>query len=60
MLSFLAGHYAACCDIINPLFDYIPPELITLYVPQTFGIAPSHVYRLLGEYYHPDDIDRNL
>ncbi|KXJ69967.1 translation initiation factor eIF-2B subunit beta [Aedes albopictus] len=39
----------------NPAFDYVPPELVTLFVTNTGGNAPSYVYRLLSELYHPDD-----
>lgn len=42
--------------IINPLFDLIPSQLISLYISHTSAISPSHVYRLIGDYYHPDDI----
>ena len=42
-------------DIINPAFDYVPPELVDLYVTNTGGHQPSYIYRLLAEYYHPDD-----
>uniref|UniRef100_A0A1Q3FC32 Translation initiation factor eIF2B subunit beta n=1 Tax=Culex tarsalis TaxID=7177 RepID=A0A1Q3FC32_CULTA len=39
----------------NPVFDYVPPELVTLFITNTGGNAPSYVYRLLSELYHPDD-----
>uniref|UniRef100_A0A914UNG6 Translation initiation factor eIF2B subunit beta n=1 Tax=Plectus sambesii TaxID=2011161 RepID=A0A914UNG6_9BILA len=60
VLPFSQASSYGGADVICPLFDYIPPELVTLYIPQTFGIAPSHVYRLLGEYFHPEDIEHNL
>ncbi|XP_054012761.1 translation initiation factor eIF-2B subunit beta isoform X1 [Hylaeus anthracinus] len=41
----------------NPVFDYVPPELVTLFITNTGGNAPSYVYRLLSELYHPDDYD---
>lgn len=40
-----------------PVFDYVPPELITLFISNTGGHAPSYVYRLLSELYHPDDYE---
>ncbi|XP_033324941.2 eukaryotic translation initiation factor 2B subunit beta [Megalopta genalis] len=43
--------------IYNPVFDYVPPELVTLFISNTGGNAPSYVYRLLSELYHPDDYD---
>lgn len=39
----------------NPVFDYVPPELVTLFINNTGGNAPSYTYRLLSELYHPDD-----
>lgn len=35
----------------NPAFDYIPPELISLFITDAGGYTPSYVYRLLTEYY---------
>jgi translation initiation factor eIF-2B subunit beta len=42
-------------DIVNPLHDYIQPQHISLYVTNVGSFQPSYVYRLLSEYYHPDD-----
>lgn len=42
-------------DILNPSYDYIPPELVDLYITNTGGHQTSYVYRLLGEYYHTND-----
>lgn len=42
-------------DVLNPEYDYIPPDLLDLYLTNTGGHQPSYVYRLLAEYYHPDD-----
>lgn len=43
--------------VVNPAFDYIPPDLISLYLTNMGGHNPSYIYRLLSEYYHPDDLD---
>jgi translation initiation factor eIF-2B subunit beta len=37
------------------VFDYVPPELISLFVTDTGGYTPSYVYRLLAEYYSRED-----
>ena len=42
-------------DFVNPVHDYIPPQLIDLYVTNIGGFQPSYIYRLLAEYYHSDD-----
>uniref|UniRef100_A0A668RYG3 Translation initiation factor eIF2B subunit beta n=1 Tax=Oreochromis aureus TaxID=47969 RepID=A0A668RYG3_OREAU len=38
-----------------PVFDYVPPELITLFISNIGGHAPSYIYRLMSELYHPED-----
>ena len=43
----------------NPMFDYVPPELISLFVTDTGGYTPSYIYRLLAEYYTREDFDLN-
>ncbi|GAB6026561.1 Translation initiation factor eIF-2B subunit beta [Chamberlinius hualienensis] len=47
-------------QIYNPAFDYVPPELITLFIFNIGGNAPSYIYRLISEMYHPDDSDLNF
>ncbi|XP_014479289.1 PREDICTED: translation initiation factor eIF-2B subunit beta [Dinoponera quadriceps] len=44
-------------EAYNPMFDYVPPDLVTLFITNTGGNAPSYVYRLLSELYHPDDYE---
>jgi len=44
-------------DIPCPLFDYVPPDLVTLFVSNIGGHAPSYVYRLLSDLYHQEDYD---
>ncbi|VDD89352.1 unnamed protein product [Enterobius vermicularis] len=41
--------------IVNPLFDLIPAQLVSLYICHTSVLSPPHVYRLIGDYYHPND-----
>ena len=41
--------------VANPAFDYVPPELISLLLTNIGGNHPSYIYRLVQEYYHPDD-----
>eukprot|EP00054_Salpingoeca_dolichothecata_P019878 m.124368 g.124368 ORF g.124368 m.124368 type:complete len:67 (-) comp23418_c2_seq1:141-341(-) len=42
---------------VLPMFDYVPPDLINLFVSNIGGNASSYVYRLLSEYYHEDDYE---
>ncbi|XP_065904364.1 translation initiation factor eIF2B subunit beta-like [Dysidea avara] len=55
IMSFSEGKTMAKVHIQNPVFDYVPPELITIFIFNIGGNAPSYVYRLLSELYHPDD-----
>ncbi|KAL4419149.1 hypothetical protein ABPG77_002662 [Micractinium sp. CCAP 211/92] len=42
--------------VANPSYDYVPPELISLFVTdQGHGFMPSYVYRQLTEFYHRQD-----
>lgn len=49
------NRYGRRVDFVNPLHDYIQPQHISLYVTNVGSFQPSYVYRLLSEYYHPDD-----
>ncbi|KAH7278699.1 hypothetical protein KP509_38G053000 [Ceratopteris richardii] len=40
---------------MNPSFDYIPPELVSLFITDMGGHNPSYIYRLVAEYYSPED-----
>lgn len=44
-------------EILNPVFDYVPPDLVPLFIFNIGGNSPSYVYRLVSELYHPDDYD---
>eukprot|EP00455_Lapot_gusevi_P015977 TRINITY_DN18155_c0_g3_i1.p2 TRINITY_DN18155_c0_g3~~TRINITY_DN18155_c0_g3_i1.p2 ORF type:complete len:128 (-),score=38.87 TRINITY_DN18155_c0_g3_i1:129-512(-) len=44
-------------EVINPAFDYIPPEYVDLFISNFGGHNPSYVYRLLAELYSPEDYD---
>ena len=55
------GKITSKIHAINPLFEYIPPELVTLFITNmssySLSFAPSYVYRVLSELYHPDDYE---
>ncbi|XP_063231824.1 translation initiation factor eIF2B subunit beta isoform X2 [Bacillus rossius redtenbacheri] len=57
VLDLADGGILSKVHVYNPVFDYVPPELITLFLSNTGGHAPSYIYRLLSELYHPDDYD---
>lgn len=42
-------------ESLHSIFDYVPPELITLFVSNIGGNSPSYVYQLLNELYCKSD-----
>ena len=44
-------------SVKNPAWDYTPPELVSLYITNSGSYSPTYIYRLLAEYYHPEDMD---
>lgn len=49
------GEILSRVNVHCPVFDYVPPELITLFISNFGGHAPSYIYRLMSELYHPED-----
>ncbi|XP_050312293.1 translation initiation factor eIF-2B subunit beta [Anthonomus grandis grandis] len=57
LIPFSMGQILNKVEITNAVFDYVPPELVTLLITHQGGNSPSYVYRLLSEVYHPNDYD---
>ena len=55
VMKFTEGEILSKISIHNPAFDYVPPDLVNLFLSDMGGNAPSYMYRLLSELYHPDD-----
>uniref|UniRef100_A0A3Q2XNA2 Translation initiation factor eIF2B subunit beta n=1 Tax=Hippocampus comes TaxID=109280 RepID=A0A3Q2XNA2_HIPCM len=55
VLPFTEGVILSRVNVHCPVFDYVPPELITLFISNFGGHAPSYIYRLMSELYHPED-----
>ncbi|CAF1935297.1 unnamed protein product [Rotaria magnacalcarata] len=49
--------YQSSLDIVVPMHDYVPPELVTLIIGSGMGNAPSYVYRIVSELYSAEDND---
>lgn len=49
------GSEGVYVHVPSPSLDYVPPELISLFITDTGGHTPSYVYRLLAEYYTRED-----
>ncbi|GAM28840.1 hypothetical protein SAMD00019534_120160 [Acytostelium subglobosum LB1] len=54
-LAFKEAEHLEQVHSYNPNFDYIPPELVSLFVTNIGAHNPSYIYRLLQEYYYPED-----
>ncbi|RPA85438.1 translation regulator GCD7 [Ascobolus immersus RN42] len=44
------------CDVVNTLFDYVPPNMVDLYITNLGGHAPSYLYRIVADHYRPEDV----
>jgi len=42
-------------QLFNPVFDYIAPEMVSLFITNNGCHSPSYVYRLITEYYALED-----
>lgn len=49
--------FQSSLDIVVPMYDYVPPELVTLIIGSGMGNAPSYVYRIVSELYSAEDND---
>jgi translation initiation factor 2B subunit (eIF-2B alpha/beta/delta family) len=50
-------HVPLQVKVLNPGYDYVPPELVDLFVTDRESHNPTYLYRLLAEYYNPDDTE---
>ncbi|KAM1087234.1 hypothetical protein ACFX2B_012635 [Malus domestica] len=57
-VDFSIGSGASLLNIVNPAFDYVPPELVSLFVTEIGGHNPSYIYRLISDFYCADDLPR--
>ncbi|KAI9814962.1 MAG: GCD complex subunit gcd7 [Thelocarpon impressellum] len=44
-------------DVENPLYDYVPAELVDLYITNLGGHAPSYLYRIVSDHYRVEDVN---
>ncbi|KAM7472630.1 hypothetical protein LguiA_010813 [Lonicera macranthoides] len=55
-MDFGTGSGSPLLHVVNPAFDYVPPELVNLFITDTGGHNPSYMYRLIADYYSADDL----
>ncbi|KZF25653.1 nagb/rpia/CoA transferase-like protein [Xylona heveae TC161] len=57
VFSYEDGDLVEKVDVENPLFDYVPAELVDLYITNLGGHAPSYLYRIVADHYRVEDIN---
>ncbi|KAF8920673.1 hypothetical protein CPB85DRAFT_1272433 [Mucidula mucida] len=55
VLGFEEGDLVDKVDVVNPYYDYVPPELVDAYITNDGDHPPSSIYRLLKETYDDED-----
>ncbi|KAK9763307.1 GCD complex subunit gcd7 [Basidiobolus ranarum] len=55
VLQYEEGELIDKIDLVNPYFDYVAPELVSLFITNVGGHPPSYLYRLLNENYDVED-----
>jgi translation initiation factor eIF-2B subunit beta len=55
ILDYSDGFLSSQVTTENPIFAYIPPDYVSLFITNFGNIPPSYVYYHLSEFYHPDD-----
>ncbi|KAL5848768.1 hypothetical protein ACOSQ4_006781 [Xanthoceras sorbifolium] len=55
-MDYGVGSSSPLLHVVNPVFDYVPAELISLFVTDVGAYNPSYIYRLIADYYSPDDL----
>ncbi|KAL1985097.1 hypothetical protein VTN96DRAFT_8226 [Rasamsonia emersonii] len=56
VIGYEDGDLVDKIDVENPLYDYVPAELIDLYITNLGGHAPSYLYRIVSDHYRKEDI----
>ncbi|GFO39087.1 translation initiation factor eif-2b subunit beta [Plakobranchus ocellatus] len=57
LLDYEDAELLSKVEVIAPIFDYVPPDLVSMVVSNNGPQSVSYVYRLVKDYYHPDDVD---
>ncbi|RDL37942.1 NagB transferase-like protein [Venustampulla echinocandica] len=57
IVKYHDGNLVDNLEIDNPLYDYVPPDLVDLYITNLGAHAPSYLYRIVADHYKPEDIN---
>jgi len=44
-------------QVENPIFDFVGPECVDMYVTNLGGHAPTYLYRIVRDQYRDEDVD---
>jgi translation initiation factor eIF-2B subunit beta len=44
-------------EVENPIFDFVPPDMVDLYITNLGGHSPSYLYRIIKDQYRDEDAD---
>ncbi|OZJ02772.1 hypothetical protein BZG36_03483 [Bifiguratus adelaidae] len=55
VMDFKEGDLIDKVSVINPYYDYVRPELISLFVHNLGSAPPSYIYRLINDSYDAED-----
>ncbi|KAI8098610.1 uncharacterized protein BX664DRAFT_319157 [Halteromyces radiatus] len=55
ILDFQEGAIIDKVGLSNPYYDYVAPELVSLFVHNLGSAPPTYVYRLINDNYDPED-----
>ena len=57
IIPYQDGSMVGKVEVENPIFDFVPPDLVDLYITNLGGHAPSYLYRIVQDHYREEDID---
>ncbi|KIN06527.1 hypothetical protein OIDMADRAFT_190812 [Oidiodendron maius Zn] len=57
IIGYDDGSLVENLEVDNPVFDYVPPDLVDLYITNLGAHAPSYLYRIVADHYKPEDIN---
>ncbi|KAL8766473.1 MAG: hypothetical protein Q9209_006767 [Squamulea sp. 1 TL-2023] len=56
IIGYDQGSLIEQTEVNNPLLDYLPADLIALYITNLGGHAPSYLYRIVADHYRSEDM----
>ncbi|CAG8974213.1 hypothetical protein HYALB_00007376 [Hymenoscyphus albidus] len=57
IIGYHDGALVENLEVDNPVYDYVPPELVDLYITNLGAHAPSYLYRIVADHYKQEDIN---